>query len=159
MESATFTEFLRDPNRVIKRLRGSRGIVLERRGAASLVLSLKAREEESQVGEEMVAHLLAKLLDSAESKIATVLEKALVEKLPWSRLLPAEGRRAFLREYLQTAEACASAGSTAPLAELVSAWKATGEIYADPALAAELKRPLRAGAGWRISRPVLRKRR
>jgi hypothetical protein len=158
MENATFTEFLRDPNEVIGKLRGSRGVVLERRGAPSLVLSLQSGLEDSRLGSEMVAHLLAKVLES-NRQLSNLLKEALEEKLPWVRLLPPEDSDTFLREFLKTAEACASAGNTAALAQLVHEWKATAEVHADPALAARLKRPLPAGTGRAVARPPARARR
>jgi len=153
MDNATFSEFLRDPNGVIDKLHDSRSVVLERRDAPALVLSLKSRQEEASFGEEMVAHFLARVLGNvpaqARSELKDVFRAALVEKLPWARLLPTHERETFVREFLETAEACASVGNNAPLAQLVHEWKATADIYADPALAADLKRPLPAGNGKR----------
>ena len=54
MDNATFSEFLRDPNWVINKLKDSRSVVLERRDAPPLVLSLKSRQEEASFGSEVV---------------------------------------------------------------------------------------------------------
>lgn len=157
MDNSTFSEFLRDPNKVIGKLKDNRSVVLERRDAPPLVLSLKSRQEEASLGSEVVAHFLVRMLASTpppmRHQMAEILGDALIEKLPWVRLLPVGERKTFVREFLEMAEASASVGNVAALAHLVHQWRATANIYADPELAAELKRPLPAGSGPTVTRP------
>jgi hypothetical protein len=57
-----------------------------------------------------------------------------------------------LAEFFRTAETAADLGIMTPLAQLLREWQATAAIYADPELAAELRRPL-TGDGERVPAP------
>jgi len=74
--------------------------------------------------------------------------------LPWIRFLPASAVEEFTRELGETLEACPTIGNMDRIAEVLAGWKATAEIYADPALANDLRRPL-AGTGTRVPRPAV----
>ena len=148
--TATFSEFLREPKRVIRQLEKSARVVIERRDADNLVLMNAARAEEDSEGVEIVAHVLSKALAEIPSQ---VFAQALEERLPWVRFLPKNERDAFTREFLATAEASASAGSTAALARLIHEWRATAEIWSDPSLANELRRALPAPSGGPVQPP------
>jgi hypothetical protein len=152
--TATLTTFLRDPKRVIRQL-GRGPVVLRRRDGESLRLSLSSTSESANEGAELVARLLADALGAPE--IERRLVEAIEPKLPWIRLLPPPGRAAFLREFAETLEACASVGNTSALAELVLAWKATAALHGHPELAADLKRPL-PGTSTKVPRPNLGRR-
>ncbi len=152
--TATFSEFLREPKRVIRQLDKAARVVIERRDADDLVLMNAARADEDAEGLEIVAHVLAKALSEVP---AAVFAHALAERLPWARFLPPAERDRFTREFLATAEASGAAGSTAALAQLIHEWKATAEVWSDPKLAAELQRPLPAPKGGPVLRPPPRK--
>jgi hypothetical protein len=93
-----------------------------------------------------------KILDLPDRlKLVEILGKALIEKLPWSRLVTKNQPQTLIREIMAKAEACAAAGNSNALGQLVHEWKQTAEIYADPLLASELKRTLSAGSGKSIS--------
>lgn len=147
---ATFSEFLREPKRVIRQLDKAARVVIERRDADDLVLMSAARAEEDSEGVEIVAHVLAKALSQIPFE---VFARALEDRLPWARFLPPAERERFTREFLATAEASGAAGSTAALAQLIHEWKATAEVWSDPKLAAELRRPLPAPKGGPVLRP------
>jgi hypothetical protein len=152
--TATFSEFLREPKRVIRQLDKAGRVVIERRDADNLVLMNAARAEENSEGIEIVAHVLAKALAKIPSE---VFAHALEERLPWVRFLPPAERDRFTREFLTTAEASGAAGSTAALAQLIHEWKATAEVWSDPKLAAELRRPLPTPKGGPVLRPRQRR--
>jgi hypothetical protein len=145
---ATLTDFLRDPNAVVDRLEHA-DVVLHRRNAEDLRLSLESRSEAVADGVRFVARMLSAAL--ADAAVRGRLE-ASAEAIPWLSFLPAQRRQEFLAEFFRTAEAAAELGVMTPLAQLLREWQATAAIYADPELAAELRRPL-AGDGKRVAAP------
>lgn len=156
MATATFTEFLREPKRVIRELDRSRRVVIERRDADDLVLMNARQDERAAEGTEIVALLLGRALSNERVRdaLGETLVDTLTQRLPWLRFLPDEARGNFTREFLATAQAAAAAGNNAAVAQVLREWKATAEIYSDPALLADLRRPL-AGPplGTLVSRP------
>lgn len=145
---ATLTDFLRDPKAVVDRLEHV-DVVLHRRNAEDLHLSLESRTEAVADGVRFLARMLGAAL--ADAGVRDRLQ-ASAEAIPWLSFLPAMQRQAFLAEFFRTAEAAAELGVMTPLAQLLREWQATAAIYADPELAAELRRPL-AGDGGRVPAP------
>ena len=142
---ATLTDFLRDPKAVIERLQHV-DVVLHRRNAEDLRLSLESRSEAVAEG----VRFLTRVLGAALTDVA-VRDRlgASAEGIPWLSFLPAQHRQEFMVEFFRTAEAAAELGVMTPIAQLLREWQATAAIYADPELAAELRRPL-AGDGERV---------
>jgi hypothetical protein len=148
----TLTEFLRRPNQVLKKVE-KHDIVLKRTsGKPSIRLSLESRASASSTGSELAALLLSDAVAAAPEIMPNRLAVVLETRFPWMRLLPPEDRLAFTREFVDTLAACVSVGTSARLHELIGDWKATAAIHADPALVAELKRPLQ-GTSIRVPRP------
>lgn len=145
---ATLTEFLRDPNAIVERLTHV-DVVLHRRNAEDLRLSLESRTEAVAESVEFLARLLGTAL--ADEVVRQRL-RASAEAIPWLGFLPPDRREEFLGEFFRCAEAAAELGVMTPLAQLLREWQATAAIYADPALAAELRRPL-PGDGDRVPPP------
>jgi hypothetical protein len=135
---ATLTEFLRDPNAVVEQLE-RRDVVLHRRNAADLHLSLRTRVESDDEAIGFIARLLGRVL--ADVQLRPRFADA-VATIPWVAFLPAQDRDAFVAEVVRTAEGAAELGSMAALAQVLIEWKATAAIHADPILALELKRPI-----------------
>lgn len=146
---ATLTDFLRDPRAVVDRLEHV-DVVLHRRNAEDLRLSLESRSEAVADGVRFVARMLSAALSDAA--VRGRLE-ASAAAIPWLSFLPAERRQEFLAEFFRTAEAAAELGVMTPLAQFLREWQATALIYADPELAAELRRPL-PGDGQRVAAPA-----
>jgi hypothetical protein len=154
----TLTDFLHRPARVLKKV-GKEDVVLRRRGKPSIRLSLETRQASTAAASaavlaraEEAASILSAALDVV-SELPGRLPELLARRYAWIRFLPADGRATFAREYVETLQACASIGNTARLDEMLCAWKATAEIYADPALFAKLTGPLTASRGRRVTRP------
>jgi hypothetical protein len=145
---ATLTDFLRDPNSIVEKLE-RQDVVLHRRNAGDLRLSLQSRSEADDEGVRFVAHLLGQAL--TDDVLGARLVSA-AAAIPWVTLLPERSRQTFVEELIRTAEAAGELGSMAPLAQLLVEWKATAAIHADPALAVELKRPI-AEIGSRVPAP------
>jgi hypothetical protein len=134
--------------------------VLRRRGKPDIRISFETRRASASAAsaavlaraEEAAGLLLAAALATV-SELSPRLPKLLAQRYPWIRFLPGDARQQFVREYVETLQACASIGNTARLDEVLNAWKATAKIHADPALHAELTRPLPASTGARVPRP------
>jgi hypothetical protein len=134
--------------------------VLRRRGKPDIRISFETRRASASAAsaavlaraEEAAGLLLAAALATV-SELSPRLPKLLAQRYPWIRFLPGDARQQFVREYVETLQACASIGNTARLDEVLNAWKATAEIHADPDLHAELTRPLPASTGARVPRP------
>lgn len=146
---ATLTDFLRDPNSIVAKL-DRQDVVLKRRNAEDLRLSLRSRSEADDEGVRILAHLLGQALadDVVRDRLAVA-----AGDISWVRFLPEPSRETFVDEFIHTAEAAAELGSMVPVARLLVEWKATAAIHADPALALELKRPI-AEIGGRVSAPT-----
>ena len=145
---ATLTDFLRDPNAIVEKLERN-DVVLRRRNAGDLRLSLQSRSEADDEGLRFIARLLGQALSDDVVRPRLVSAAAAI---PWVTFLPEGDRQTFVRELIKTAEAAGELGSMAPLAQLLVEWKATAAIHADPALVVELKRPI-AEIGGRVPAP------
>ena len=148
MIEATLTDFLRDPKSIVEQLE-RQDVVLRRRNAGDLRLSLQSRSEADDEGVRFVAHLLGQAL--ADEVLGARLMSA-AAAIPWVTFLPERSRRIFVEELMRAAEAAGELGTMAPLAQLLVEWKATAAIHADPALAVELNRPI-AEIGSRVPAP------
>lgn len=145
---ATLTDFLRDPKAVVDRLEHV-DVVLHRRNAEDLHLSLESRSEAVADGVRFLARMLSAALTDA---VVRERLQASADAIPWLAFLPAQQQEEFLAEFFRTAEAAAELGVLTALAQLLREWQATAAIYADPELAADLRRPL-AGDGGRVPAP------
>ena len=134
----TLTDFLRDPNSIVAKLE-RQDVVLHRRNASDLRLSLQSRSEADDEGLRFIAHLLGQAL--TDDVVSARLVSA-AAAIPWVTFLPDRSRQAFVEELIRTAEAAGELGSMAPLVQLLVEWKATAALHADPALAVELRRPI-----------------
>lgn len=156
--TGTLTDFLHRPARVLKRV-DKEDVALRRRGKPDIRISLETRRASASAASaavlartEEAASILAAALATV-SELPPRLPELLAQRYPWIRFLPEEARQGFVREYVETLQACASIGNVARLDELLHSWKATAEIHADPALHAELTRPLPTSTGARVPRP------
>ena len=145
----TLTDFLRQPKPILKKV-AKEDVVLRRRGEASLRLSLDTRAAASSTGTEIAASLLAELVNVP--RVPDSLARLLAARFPWMKFLAKDVKQAFVHEFIETVQACASVGNSAALDEVIVAWKSTAAIYADPKLAADLKRSL-PGSHTKVSRP------
>jgi len=149
MHAATITDLLRRPKSVLKRA-DSEDVVLRSGGVIVGRLISEARAASLYDSADLAGYLLANLVDDANERgrLAELLKK----RFPWVKFLPEKAREKFTREFIDMLSACVSVGKTARLEEVVYSWRSTALIYADPQLAAELRRPL-SGETRRIPRP------
>ncbi|MGW8850606.1 hypothetical protein ACWGNE_22890 [Streptomyces xiamenensis] len=67
-----------------------------------------------------------------------ILRDVLPDALPWSTFLPERDLDSFIGELVSTAQGAAALDHPNPLAPLLSQWRHSAEIYADPALHAAI---------------------
>ncbi|MGC4880109.1 hypothetical protein ACLQ26_28055 [Micromonospora sp. DT43] len=137
LESVPFSELLRQPAETAERLSRARAVRLRRRDAADLVLMSADRA----AAEGEVVDLTARLLASVVRRNPTLVREALPTVLPWVRFLPPEDREQMANEFVSTAEAAAAVGNTAAVSQLLTEWRHTAEIHADPDLHRVLAAP------------------
>ncbi|MGC9671013.1 hypothetical protein ACNTMW_31250 [Planosporangium sp. 12N6] len=129
-ESVPFSELLRQPAETAARLTRARAVRLRRRDAADLVLMSADRAE----AEGEVVDLTARLLASLVRRDPALVREVLPTVLPWVRFLPVDDASAMVDEFVATAEAAAAIGNTAAVSQLLTEWRHTAEIHADPQL-------------------------
>lgn len=126
MRTTTFSEFIRQPTKVLTEAAGE-DIRLTRRGEDDLVVSNSARHE-GQIGAlDQLSRLIAASLDE---DTADRIAGHLTAELPWIQFLPEVQRRAFVGDYFRTARACASIGDFRRLGIEIEAWSETAAAYA-----------------------------
>lgn len=130
MESVPFSELLRQPAETTERLTHTRAVRLRRRDAEDLVLMSADRAE----AEGEVFDLTGRLLVSILHREPHLLSEVLPTVLPWARFLPTADVDQLAAELAATAEAASAIGNMAPVSQLLTEWRHTAEIYADPDL-------------------------
>ena len=125
-----FSELLRQPVETADRLSRTRALRLRRRDATDLVLMSADRAE----AEAEVIDVTARLLASIVRRNPDVVREMLPTVLPWMRFLPTLDVQVMVNEFVDTTEAAASIGNTAPISQLLIEWGHTAEIHADPEL-------------------------
>ncbi|MFJ9696203.1 prevent-host-death family protein [Kitasatospora sp. NPDC101183] len=111
-----------------------------RRDGEDLYLTTERHDREREETADITARLFAALISSDEGARAVLL--ALPAVFPWVRHLPAEEVREFVVDLVGAARDVADLDVHANLHRTIVEWRATARILADPALAAELTRPL-----------------
>ncbi|WP_433681397.1 hypothetical protein [Nocardia sp. CA-119907] len=127
--TATWSEFLRDPNRVIEAMEEHGDVVLVRRSAPPVRLSdaAAAAAEEATLG--ALTQLLAIALDD---ETLERLVGRLTIAFPWIELLPASERPEFVADFLNNARGGLAVGRLDRLTTTLAAWRDTAAAYADP---------------------------
>ena len=144
----TFSDFLRQPKEVVANL-AQHDVVLRRRNAPDLYLSLAARDTTRAKTIECLARLLRKVAaDSPEA-----MDDAIEDAFPWVQFLSPGGLREFAEELTQTILASASVESFEPVELTILAWQNTAEILSDPELTALLSGPFTITHGGRVPCP------
>ena len=133
-----WSELQRDPKGVAAL--ADRGEVrVRRRDGVPLLLVREDRASSTVEGAQVAARALRNAL--AHLPVEDALE-ALTEEFPWVDLLPEADRRQFAEDFVRAVRASADLGQWTVLTQVLTEWKATAAIHADPALVEELTRPL-----------------
>jgi hypothetical protein len=137
-EEVPFTELIQHPTRTTGRLAGTRTLRLRRRDADDLVLMSADRAQQEGEVVDLTARLLAGVL--AESGGAGLIRQVLPAALPWVRFLPDDAVDELAAEFVATVHAAAAMNNMVPVSQLLTEWRHTAEVYADPDLHAILTR-------------------
>ncbi|MFF3665229.1 hypothetical protein [Microtetraspora malaysiensis] len=136
-EDVPFSELLHHPGATTRRLDAVRALRLRRRDAADLALMRVDQLERDTTVVDFTSRLLAGLV---RTENIAALRQALPEALPWSTFLPAEDIDTLLSELVDTARGAVALDNLTPIALLLTQWRHSAEIYADPALYSVLTR-------------------
>lgn len=115
----------------------TRSLRLRRRDDEDLVLTTAARAEQESAVVSATTRMFVALMqrdDATRSLLVDVVPAA----FPWVRFLPVEEVRAFVLELVETLCATEALENPAPVVQVISAWRSTAEVHADPELAAVL---------------------
>ena len=130
-EDVPFSELLHHPAVTADRLKTVRALRLRRRDAEDLALMRIEQLERDESVLELAVRLLAGLV---RSEHVAVISRLLPDSLPWLTFLPETDFDGFVTELLAVARGAVELGNLAPIAVLLSQWRHTAEIYADPVL-------------------------
>jgi hypothetical protein len=133
-----FSDLLRSPNQVVHDLeRGD--VVLRRRDAPDLRLTLAGRDEDRSVAFAMVGRTLRNL--AAHSPDA--LGDAISSEFPWTSLLPPADLDEFLAEFTRAVMAASEVDTFTVIGQLLHEWRATAAVHGDSDLAGRLSSEVR----------------
>lgn len=130
-EELPFSEFLHRPAAAADRLDNVRALRLRRRDAGDLALTRADQLEREAVVVDFTARLLAGLVRSGS---VDAVRRVLREALPWVTFLPESDVDQLLTELVTVAQGAASLENLSPVAVLLTQWRHTAEIHADPVL-------------------------
>ena len=130
-EDVPFSELLHHPAATAERLHAVRALRLKRRDAGDLALMRIEQLERDESVVEFTTRLLAGLV---RSENVAVIRRLLPDALPWVTFLPEPDFDAFVTELVTVAQGAAELGNLAPVAVLLTQWRHSAEVYADPVL-------------------------
>jgi hypothetical protein len=135
-----FSDLLNQPKETLRKLQSSpsRSLRVHRRAEEDLVLTTTSRAE--QVGETISATTkLFVAMMKHDDRARALATEVVPEAFPWVRFLPADDVRTFVMELVDALAGGEALDNFAPVAQVVTAWRHTAEIHADP----DLRRALR----------------
>lgn len=138
-----FSELVNKPRDAVRKVQRSpsRSVHVRRRGAdeEDLVLVTASRAAEATEALSVTTRLFVELMKH-DDRMPTLVTEIVPAAFPWVRFLPAEGVRAFVIELVGVLEAGEALGNPAPIVQVITEWRHTAEIYADPELLSILSR-------------------
>lgn len=137
MIEVLFSELVNKPKDTVAKLGRSRDLRLRRRDDEDLVLTTAARAEQNTELVSATTRMFVALMQHDEHARALLLD-VIPEAFPWVRFLPKEDVQAFLVELVGTLRAVEELDSPAPVVQVITEWRHTAEIHADPELFAAL---------------------
>jgi hypothetical protein len=136
-EDVPFSELLHHPAATAERLDAVRALRLRRRDAGDLALMRIEQLERDESVVDFTARLLAGLV---RAENVAVIRKLLPDALPWVTFLPEADFEAFVAELVTVARGATELGNLSPVAVLLTQWRHSAEVFADPVLLGILTR-------------------
>jgi glyceraldehyde-3-phosphate dehydrogenase/erythrose-4-phosphate dehydrogenase len=140
LQEVTFSDLLQRPNETVEKLKSarSRSLRVHRRGSEDdLILTTAARATQDDELIDVATRLLRAVMSNPVVRSTHLLE-ILPKVFPWIRFLTDGDRMTFAQELVDAMDASESLGSPTPVLQLITEWRHTAEIYADPELLAAL---------------------
>lgn len=131
-----FSELSNKPADSVRKLQASpnQTLLVHRRGdEEDLVLTTASRAEEVREVVSFTTSLFVALLHHSKEAREMIAE-LMPTVFPWVRFLPPEEKEHFVVELVELLEASNSLGTPAPVIQLITEWKHTAEVWADPRL-------------------------
>ncbi|NNH72853.1 hypothetical protein HLB23_23845 [Nocardia uniformis] len=132
-----FSELLHKPGVTAGRLDRVRALRLRRRDAGDLALMRVEQLDAEGAVVDFTSRMLAGLVRRLGSD---AVRDVLPDALPWVTFLPDTDVDRFVSELVEVAQGAAALENLAPFATLLTQWRHTAEIHADPALLEMLTR-------------------
>jgi hypothetical protein len=143
VREVNWSDLARDPKRVADIADADGEVRVVRRDGVDLILTREDRVVRAGAGAVIAARAVRQLLAGGPTEeFSETFGKAMATEFPWLKVLPPHEIRTFLIEFTETMLAAAEISQWALVDQLVTQWKATAAIYADPELAADLRRPI-----------------
>jgi hypothetical protein len=137
MSDVLFSELVNKPTDTVAKLKGTRDLRLRRRDDEDLMLTTAARAEQNDEFVSATTRMFVALMQHDETARMLLLD-VIPEAFPWVRFLPREDVQAFLVELVSTLRAVQELDSPAPVVQVITEWRHTAEVHADPELRALL---------------------
>ena len=143
-----FSDLLRSPKQVVSDLeRGD--VVLRRRDAPDLRLTLAGRDEDRSAAFAMVGRTLRNLAAHSPDALA----EAVSSEFAWTSFLPAADLEEFLNEFTRAIMAASEVDTFSAVGQLLHEWRATAAVHSDRDLVSRLSSDLRP-EGSPVSQPA-----
>ncbi len=136
-----WSELQRDPKSVAA-LVDKGDVRVRRRDGAALLLTQEDRMSATAEGAVLAARALRSLLAHLPPDAIGVTATALADEFPWLDVLPETDRAAFVTDFARAFQASAELGQWSMLTQVVTEWRNTAAVHADPALAQQLAEPI-----------------
>ncbi|MEV6243172.1 hypothetical protein [Lentzea sp. NPDC051838] len=131
-----FSELSNKPAESVRKLQAApdKTLLVRRRGDdEDLVLTTAGRAEEVREVVSFTTSLFVALLQHSK-EASHLIAELMPTVFPWVRFLRPEDKESFAVEIIETLEAANSLGTPAPVIQLITEWKHTAEVMADPRL-------------------------
>lgn len=138
-DSVTFSDLSRNPRAVAERAARLGRLRVTHRDAPDFYLTAADREDQRDQTLATASRLFLALMK--HDPTARTLVIAMPEVFPWVHHLSTEELRAFTLELVEALSDAAELDVDATTQEVISGWRATARIKADPALYAEARKP------------------
>jgi hypothetical protein len=141
LQEVNFSDLLQRPNQTVDKLKSSqsRALRVHRRGTEDdLILTTVSRAAQDSELVDVTVRLLRAVMSNPVLRSQHLLE-ILPQVFPWIRFLTDDDRLTFAQEFVDVMEAGDAVGTPAPVLQLITEWRHTAEVYADPELLAALR--------------------
>jgi hypothetical protein len=134
-----FSELINKPKDTVAKLKQTPDgrLRLRRRDDEDLVLATASRVEQDAVAESVATRIFVALMQT-DPDFRALVTRVIPEVFPWVRFLPAQDVREFAVELVETLRATDDLNTKAPVAQVITAWRHTAEIHADPELSSAI---------------------